>query len=188
MDLGIIIDGILDFTKLLLLLSIVCFIGYKLLSPVREKIAEKFSLSWIKSSVVLNFIVSFVLILFVYLYFIYVGASIAPVRSPDLEYDLFENIQLIFFGVGRIFLAAVIISLFALFFELIASLFMENKNVKENRKNKVKTSWSKQFLGVLVACAICLLIFLFLFDWFAFGMFLFIFYGSVNPLPVFFLL
>jgi len=44
MDLGIILDGILDFTKLVLIFSVVAFIAYKIFSPLREKIAEKFYL------------------------------------------------------------------------------------------------------------------------------------------------
>jgi len=181
MDIGLILSGIVSFSKLLLLVSIVSFIGYKLFAPVREKIAEKYSLSWMKSCFVFNFLFSFIILLLIYVYFMIIGASIAPVRDPEIEYDLFENILLILIACVRVFVISVILALTLLFFELVASLFM---TVKETRKSKKKSSWIKQFIGVLIASIVFLFLLLFLFSWVPLGLFVFLFYGSLQALPM----
>jgi len=181
MDIGLILSGIVSFSKLLILVSIISFIGYKLFAPVRERIAEKYSLSWMKSCFAFNFLFSFAVLLIGYIYFMLIGASIAPIRDPEIEYTLIENILLVLIACIRIFVASIILSLILLFFELVASLFM---TVKETRKSKKKASWVKQFIGVLIASIVFLFLFIFIFNWVPLGLFVFIFYGSLQGLPM----
>ncbi len=180
-----IIPTIVDFVKLLLLVTIVSFILYKIFSPVREWIEKKYYFSWIKSVLILNFVSIFLFLLLFYLYFAFVGFTTAPVRDPSMEMDLFENLFRLAISAGRILIASIILSMFLLFFELIASLFMKGKEVKSSKKSKNSSNnWVSQLIGVIVASAIFLVLILFVFDWAIMGLFIFIFYGSVNSLPL----
>jgi len=181
MDLSIVIATVFDFVKLLLVFAIVSFIAYKLFSPVREKIAQKYSLSWAKSVLLLNFVIIFLIIILTYLFFMYVGISAAPLRDPDLDFNFVETIVLFLSAVPRLFVAGVILALLLFFFELLASFFMTKKEIK---KGKEKNSWLKQFVGICVSCAVCLVLVLFVFDWLPLGLVLFIFYGTVKALPL----
>jgi len=189
MDLSIIVSTIVGFIKLLLLVGVVSFVLYKIFSPVRKWIEEKYNLTWIKSAIILNFVAIFLFILLFYLYFAYIGFSSAPARDPDLEFNLFENLGRIAISAGRILIVAVILSAFLLFFELVASMFMGKKGakvqeVKSSKKSKSSSNWIAEFIGIIVASALFLILILFVFDWAIFGLFIFIFYGSVSSLPL----
>ena len=184
MDLSIIVSTIVDFVKLLLLVSIGSFVLYKVFSPARKWIEEKYSLSWLKSALALNFVAIFLFILIFYFYFVFLGFSVAPIRDPALDLTLSENLFRIAVSVARIFVASLILSIFLLFFELVASLFMKGKEIKSQKKQKEGNNWVNQFIGVLVASALFLVLILFVFDWAIVGLFIFIFYGSVSSLPL----
>jgi len=180
-----IIPTIVDFVKLLLLVTIVSFILYKIFSPVREWIEKKYYFSWIKSVLILNFVSIFLFLLIFYFYFVFVGFTTAPIRDPSMEMDLFENLVRMLISAFRILVVSVILSMFLLFFELVASLFMKSKEVKSSKKSKtIQNNWVSQLVGVIIASAIFLVLILFVFDWAIMGLFIFIFYGSVNPLPL----
>jgi hypothetical protein len=189
MDLFMIFGTVFDFAKLLFLLSILSFICYKLFAPLREKLADKYSLSWIKSCLVFNIIFIFVLLLFIYLFFVLTGWLNAPIRDPEMEYTLVDDLLMILIASLRIAVTSIILGLFLLFFELVASLFMESKESKASRRAKnTKNNWVKQFTGIVISSALFLVLFLFVFNWAFFGIFLFVFYGYVNPLPLFLLI
>jgi len=167
-----------DFLILLIPLAIVAFISSKLLSKLREKIEDKFKLGWMKSIFITNFAVIFIIIFLAFIYFIIIGAMSAQFRTPELEYDIFENLLLVGLGVVRIVITTLILSLFLLFFELVDSLIVELLDKKE---------WSsivKEFVAVLIVCFIFLILFLFLFSWAAFGLFIYVFYGGVSSGPL----
>jgi len=167
-----------DFLVLLVPLTIIAFIGSKLLSKLREKIEDKFKLGWMKSIFITNFSLIFIIIFLVFIYFIIIGAVSAQFRTPELEYDLIENLLFIGMGAIRIAITALILSLFLLFFELIHSLIVELLEKKE---------WSitvKEFVATLIVCFIFLILFLFLFSWAAFGLFIYVFYGGVSSGPL----
>ncbi len=170
--------ALVDLLILLVPLSFVCFILYKLLSPLREKIAEKYGLSWIKSCIVFNFSISFIVILLFYLYFFFLGAALAQPQDPELETTFIENILLIVYDSVRIIVASIIIALFLLFFEFVASMGID---LQEKKKY---APIFKQFLGVAVACAVFLLLMLFVFDWVPLGLFIYVMYGSIQPIPL----
>jgi hypothetical protein len=178
MDIGIVVSTLFDFLKLLILASIVFFIVYKIFSPVRQNLAEKYSLSWVKSCLLLNFSVSFVLIFLLFLHFMFIGFFNAPFRDPAIEFDVFENILLVLLAVPRMLITAIITSGFLLFFELLASMFM---------KSEKKGTIFGEFKGIIVSSAVFIILFLFVFDWAALGLFIFVFYGYIKPLPLIFL-
>jgi hypothetical protein len=103
----------------------------------------------------------------------------APLRDPETEYNLFENVSLVLIAMPRIIISSIILSFLFFFFELIASLFMG----KEESKRKSR-GWVKEFIGIVVSSLLFLLIFLFVFQWVPLGMFIYIFYGSVKALPL----
>ncbi|MFA6319587.1 MAG: hypothetical protein WCX66_01540 [archaeon] len=178
MDLSIIIGTLIDLLKLLVVFSIIGFVLYKIFSPLREKIAEKYSLSWSKSCILLNFSVFFVLILLVFIMFMILGYLDAPLRDPETEYTFFENVMLVLIAVPRILISSIILSLLAFFFELVASFFMG-----EVRRNK-KRDWVSEVKGIMVSTFLFLILFLFVFNWVPLGLFIYIFYGSIKALPL----
>ena len=170
--------GVFDFVKFLVLLTIVSFVLYKLLTPLKDKLVKRFSLNWIKSSLAMNFISIFVVLFIFYLYFIFVGVALAVPQGEGLDFDLWENILLVLIGTVRIIVATIILSLVLLFFEFVASITISYQDKKKYSKT------IKEFIGVLVACAIFLILFLFVFNWVALGLFIYIFYGGVSSLPL----
>lgn len=111
-----------------------------------------------------------------------IGYLDAPLRDPETEYNLVENIVLVLVAMPRIVIASIILSFLFFFFELVASLFMG----KEAAKNKSR-GWAKEFFGIIVSALLFLLIFLFVFNWVPLGLFIYIFFGSVKALPLMFL-
>ena len=167
-----------DFLILLIPLAIVSFIGSKILSRLREKIEDKLKLDWLKSIFITNFVIIFICIFLAFIYFIFLGAALSEYRAPEIEYDIFENLILVGMGAVRIAIATLILSLFLLFFEFVSSFTTDLLEKKE---------WpmiSKEFIGVLVACLIFLILFLFIFSWAAIGLFVYIFYGGVSSAPL----
>jgi hypothetical protein len=178
MDIFSLLLSVWDFAVLWIPLAFISFIIAKLLLPLRKKIEEKFNFNWLKSTFLTNFIVIFIIIFLFYIYFILLGALTAPARTPELEYDFIENILMILIAVVRIGIATVMLSFFILFFEFIASL------VTDALKKKDWHNVVKEFVGVLIAAFVFLVLFLFIFNWAAFGLFVYIFYGGVSPLPL----
>jgi hypothetical protein len=167
-----------DFLVLLIPLSIIAFIGSKLLSKLRVKIEERFNLDWLKSIFITNFVIIFVAIFLIYIYFILIGVVTAEFRTVELEYNIFENLILLGMGGIRILITTLILSLFLLFFEFVFSIVVDLLEEKE---------WSitvKEFIAVLVTALIFLILFLFLFSWAAFGLFIYVFYGGVSSGPL----
>ena len=170
---------ILELVKLLLITSIAGFILFKLFSPLRKWIETKYSLSWSKSCLILNFSSFFIFITAVFIFFMILGYLDAPLRDPETEYTIFENVTLVLIAMPRIIISSIIFSFLLFFFELVASLFMG----KEESKRKSR-GWVKEFIGIVVSSLLFLLIFLFVFQWVPIGMFIYIFYGSVKALPL----
>ena len=175
MDPGFVLSALVDFVKYLLILSVIFFILYKLLSPLREKLADKYDMSWIRSAATFNLIVVFVCFLVFYLYFIVVGALAAPPIDPDIQFNLVEETFVILLGVVRVAVASVILAMGLLFFEFVASL------VIDMQKKKKYSPLLKQFVGVLVAVLVFLLLFIFLFSWVPVGIYVYVFYGGIPP-------
>jgi membrane protein insertase Oxa1/YidC/SpoIIIJ len=116
-----------------------------------------------------------------YIFFMLVGITSAPEIDPELSYNVVDYAYQIFFALPRIFIATLIVSLLLLFFEFLGSFFLANE---EEKRGKGKSSpWISQFVGIAFTCAIFLLLFLFVFNWVPFGLFLYIFYGTISPLP-----
>ncbi len=182
MDLTIIFETLFDLIKLLILASVAGFVLFKIFSPARKWLEEKYSLSWSKSCLILNFSTFFIFLIVVFIYFMLIGYLDAPLRDPETEYNLVENIVLVLVAMPRIVIASIILSFLFFFFELVASLFMG----KEAAKNKSR-GWAKEFFGIIVSALLFLLIFLFVFNWVPLGLFIYIFFGSVKALPLMFL-
>ncbi len=178
MDLFLLLWGLIDFLKLLIPMAFIALILFKLLFPLREKIREKYSLSWIKSTLAFNFIVCFVPIVLIYIYFDFLGGALTKVIDPEITYDFFESITIFLISAVRIVIASVILALVLLFFEFVSSLVISMQEKKDY------PLIAKEFIGILVSSAIFLLLFLFVFDWAALGLFFYIFYGGIRPLPL----
>lgn len=179
MDLSIIFGSIFDLVKLLLLTSVLGFILFKIFSPLRKKVEEKYSLSWTKSCLVVNFSVFFILILAVFVYFMIIGYVSAPLRDPEIEYNIFENVMLVLIAVPRMLIASITLSFLFLFFELVASMFMGKSD-----KKSASVGWGKEFFGIAVSSLLFLILFLFVFQWVPLGLFIYIFFGSTKALPL----
>jgi hypothetical protein len=85
----------------------------------------------------------------------------------------------IIFDAVRVFIASFIIALIFLLVEFISS------SAISYQKEKKYSELAKQFIGILFGVAIILIIGLLFFDWVPLGLFVYIFYGGVNPVPVF---
>lgn len=179
MDLSIIFGSIFDLVKLLLLASIIGFILFKIFSPLRKKLEEKYSLSWIKSCLAINFSAFFILIFIAFVYFMLIGYLDAPLRDPETEYTIFENVMLVLIAVPRMIIASVILSFLFLFFELVASMFMG-----EVSKKKSSRGWGKEFFGISISSLLFILLLLFVFQWVPLGLFIYVFFGSTKALPL----
>jgi len=191
MDIMEILLAIIDFLKMAIPLTILLFILYKVFSPVKDWFTEKYDFSWMKSVVLLNFIIVFVALLVFYLYFVVTGALGASPIDPDLQYNLGENALMILIGVVRVLISAVILTLVLLFFEFIASLVMDSNIIKSNGKNRKSrkqgpqgASLVMQVFGIFVSVVVFLVLFLFLFSWVPLGLVVFIFYGGVKEIPL----
>ena len=95
MDLWIIGGTVVDFLMLLVPLAIISFVLYKIFSPIRKSFAERFDFSWFKSSAILNYIAVFVVLLAIYFIFVLIGYFAAPIRDPELEFDLVQNASMV---------------------------------------------------------------------------------------------
>jgi hypothetical protein len=153
------IFGVIDFLKFLLPLAIIMFVVYKLFFPLKEKISDRFEFSWVKSCLLLNLIIIFILLFAFYAYFAFVGASLALPTEVELQHDFVETIALIGFAIVRILIVSIIFSLALLFFEFFASF------VITLQKEKDYSEILKEFIGVLCSSALFLFLFLFVFNW-----------------------
>lgn len=188
MDIGEILLGILSFVKLWVPFAIICFVLYKIFSPLRKKLADDHNLSWIRSSLLLNFVIFFVLLLVVFLYFFAIGAFASPNRGPELDYTVAENALILLFGVGRIIVASVILAIVLLFFEMLNSFITEANLLgpKSSSRKPKEPELLSQLVAVFITSAIFLVLLLFLFDWAILGLFVFVYYGQVTPTPLLF--
>jgi len=181
MELEAILPTIIEFIRLLLIVFVFSFIIYKIFSPIRQRIAEKWNLSWMKSALLLNFISMLVLLFAAYILFMWLGSIDAIPRDPGLDYDILDNVLLLLVSSGRIIVAAILLSFILMFFEMIGSFFMSSK--EKGRAKKESNPLISQAKGLVVMSAIFILLLLFVFDWVPLGLFIYIFYGSINPLP-----
>lgn len=81
----------------------------------------------------------------------------------------------------RILVASLIATFLLLFFELVASFFIDSQ------LEKGRSKLFSEFFGVVIACAVALILFLFVFNWAILGFFVYVFYGSISSLPVLFI-
>lgn len=170
--------GVIEFLKLLIPLTIFIFVLTKIISPVRDKLKEKYSLSWLKSTVLINFLIIFSIILIIYLYFFMIGFSLAVPQGESISYTAFENLLMVGLGLIRIFIASVILALTLLFFEVFSGI--------ASTIQKEKSEFVQELTGVTISIALFLILFLFFFNWVPLGLVVFIFYGSINELPLLF--
>jgi hypothetical protein len=173
---------IFDFLKFLIITSIIAFVVFKIFSPLREKLVEKYDLTWIKSTLLINIVSIVALITFVYLYFVFLGFSLAVPQQTEIEYTMFE--YLLMFGIAfiRILVASIILALALLFFEFLTSILI---SLQEKTKRGELT---KQAIAIIISSAVFLFLVLFVFNWVPLGLFIYIFYGSVNNAPLLMLL
>jgi hypothetical protein len=177
----LILSTVIDFSFLLFISSIVIFFVYKLFSGIRRKIAEKYDLSWTKSVLVVNFVSVFLFLFLVFVYFYFLGGSMAKPIDPEIQYNIIDDLVVILFASVRIIVASLITTFLLLFFELTASFFMDMQI------EKGKSKLFSEFFGIVITCAIALVLFLFIFNWAILGFFIYVFYGSIAPLPVLFI-
>lgn len=170
--------GLIDFIILLIPLIIVSFVLYKMLSPLRIWLAEKYSLSWTKSCLLLNFFLFFVFFVLVFIYYYFLGSAMALPIDPEVKFNLIDDLVVIIIASVRIIVASMILSLIFYFFELLSSFVMDAT------QRKGKSSFTSQIIGVSVSACIFLVLVLFVFNWALLGLFIYIFYGGVNPLPL----
>jgi hypothetical protein len=178
MDLSIIFSTILDFLKLYLPLVIIVFVLYKIFSKVRVHIENKYSMSWTKSCLVMNFLIFFLGFLIIYLYYFFLGAALAVPADPEINYNIIDNLVVILFASVRMIVAAIILALMLYFFELVGSFVIDVQKLSQ-RKLIVK-----QFIGVAISSAIFLILILFVFNWVPLGIIIYVFYGGIKPLPL----
>lgn len=170
--------SIINFLILLIPLTIISFVIYKLLNPWKEKLIDEKNLSWFKSVFVINFISSFIVIFLIYMYFYFIGIIGAGIIDSELAPTLFEHILFILNDVIRIIIAAIIISLTLVVFEFLAGLGID---LQEERDY---SDTIKELLGIAVSLTVFLLLFLFVFDFAFLGLFIYIFFGGVSSPPL----
>ena len=174
--LSTILFSIFDFAKLLVPLSIIMFVIYKLFSPLRDKLDDRFELSWLKSVLALNLITTFVVLFGIYLYFFFLGGVLAT--PMEFGYDIFEQLLMILVALVRIIIVTIILSFLLLFFEFVSSFVVESLGKKEYSIN------TKEFIGIFVSSIIFLILLLFFFSWVPLGIFVYIFYGFLEEMPL----
>ncbi len=172
------IQFVLDFLVLLIPLTIICFALYKVLSKAREHLVEQYELSWTRSCLALNFIMFFAIFFITYLYFFFIGASLAVQLDPEVEYTILDNLSVLFFASIRMVVASIILAIGLYFFELVGSFVIDSQ--KKSKRSKIV----KELIGICVSCALFLLLFLLVFNWAALGLFVYVFYGGVKALPL----
>ncbi len=170
--------AIIDFLKFLIPLALVLFVLAKILHPLRIRIEEKYELTWIKSTLVINLSIIFLMIFLTYLYFVFLGFSLANPLDAEMEYTAFEYVLMIGIALIRIVVATIILALVLLFFEFVASI------TTSLLKEKKYSPFVKEFLGVLVATTLFLVLLLFFFNWVPLGLFVYIFYGGISEAPL----
>lgn len=180
-SLELIFSTVMDFLFILLIFSVIVFFIYKFFSGVRKKVAQKYDLSWTKSCLVVNFVSIFLFLFLVFVYFYFLGGIMARPMDPEVQYNIVDDILVILFASVRIIVASLIMTFLLLFFELVTSFFIDQK------LSKGKSKLLSEFYGIVITCAIALILFLFIFNWAILGFFIYIFYGSVNSLPVLFI-
>ncbi|MFA5764031.1 MAG: hypothetical protein WC915_04420 [archaeon] len=171
-----IIFGVFDFIKLLIPIVLISFVALKIGVNLRNKIADKYDLSWVKSALVVNLIFIFIILMSTYLFFMFVGFSLAFPQEAELEYTAFEYVLMVGIALIRILVATIILSLALLFFEFLSSI-----TISMQKKGSV---FVREIISVIVTSAIFLFLFLFFFSWTAVGLFVYIFYGFVQELPL----
>ena len=170
--------AVFDFAKLALFFGVIGLIVYKFFKPLLDKIMYKYELSWVKSVFLLNLVVVFFTVFLVYLYFFYYGLMNAGAFDVDLQPNLIDIFLAILVDAVRIFVASVIIALIVLLTEFLSSLGIAYQ------KKKKYSATIKQFIGIVFGVSIILILGLFFFDWVPLGLFVYVFYGGVNALPV----
>lgn len=178
MGIELIFTAVLDFVKLTLLFGIIALVIYKIFTPILDKIMDKYELSWVKAIFLLNLVVTFAAIMFLYLYFYYYGMINAAPLDADLQLDLFERILIIGVDAIRVFIGAFILAMIILFMEFVSSMA-----ISYQKKYKY-SELIKQFAGILFGVAVMAVLLLFFFDWVPLGLFVYIFYGGLSDPPL----
>ena len=178
MGIELIFTAVLDFVKLTLLFGIIALIIYKIFTPILDKIMDKYELSWVKAIFLLNLVVTFAAIMFLYLYFYYYGLINAAPLDVDLQLDLFERIAIIGMDAIRVFIGAFILAMVLLFMEFVSSMAIAYQKKYEY------SELIKQFVGILFGVAVMAILLLFFFDWVPLGLFVYIFYGGLSDPPL----
>ncbi len=178
MGIELIFTAVLDFVKLTLLFGIIALIIYKIFTPILGKIMDKYELSWVKAIFLLNLVVTFAAIMFLYLYFYYYGLINAAPLDVDLQLDLFERIAIIGMDAIRVFIGAFILAMVLLFMEFVSSMAIAYQKKYEY------SELIKQFVGILFGVAVMAILLLFFFDWVPLGLFVYIFYGGLSDPPL----
>lgn len=179
--LDLIISALINFFIVLVPFFIISFFIYKFFSIIRKKLVDKYDLSWTKSCLLVNFVSIFIFLLIVFVYFYFLGGVLAKPIDPEVQYNLIDDIIIILFASVRIIVASLIATFVLFFFEIFASFFMDSQ-IK-----KGKSKLFSEFFGITIACALALVLVLFIFNWVLLGFFIYVFYGSINPIPVLFI-
>ena len=177
----LVFSTIIDFAFLLIVFSIITFFVYKFFSWVRKTVAEKYDLTWMKSVLVVNFVSVFLFLLLVFAYYYFLGGLLAKPIDPEVQYNIVDDLVVFLFASVRILVASLIATFLLLFFELVASFFIDSQ------LEKGRSKLFSEFFGVVIACAVALILFLFVFNWAILGFFVYVFYGSISSLPVLFI-
>jgi hypothetical protein len=173
-----ILFGIVDFIFLLVPLVIIFFILYKIFSPVKNWLMEKYDLSWTKSCLVINFVLISAIFIFAFIYYYVLGSMLALPIDPQVQFTPIDDFVVIVIASVRALVVSIILSFSLYFFELLSSFVMD-ATTKKKRSPLVS-----QTIGITVSVALFLLLLLFVFSWAPLGIFVYVFYGGINPLPL----
>jgi hypothetical protein len=170
--------SIIDFLIYLIPLTIISFVAIKLLSPIKERLMKKRKLSWIKSCLLINFVISFLCLFVMYAYFVLLGGALAQPMDVALALNAGEQILLTLGDMARIAVASIILALALLFFEFLTGFVTDLQEDKDYSKT------IKQVIAVLVSSALFLILLFFFFSWAPLGLFVYVFYGGIKPIPI----
>ncbi|MBT4192616.1 MAG: hypothetical protein HOE11_04875 [Candidatus Diapherotrites archaeon] len=170
--------AIIDFLIYLIPLTIISFAAFKLLSPIKEKLMKKYKLGWIKTCLLINFVISFLCLFAMYAYFVLLGGALAQPMDVALALTLGEQFLLTLGDLARVVIASVILALALLFFEFLTGFVTDLQEDKEYSKT------IKQIIAVLISAVLFLLLLFFFFSWAPLGLVVYVFYGGIKPIPI----
>jgi hypothetical protein len=175
---SLVVGSIYNILIVLVPLTVIFFIVYKIVNPYKERLIEERELSWLRAAFLINFVISFVLIFIIYMYFYFIGIIGSGIVDVELTPTLFEHVSFILFDAVRIVISSIIISLTAIVFEFIAGFAVDIQEEKEYSKT------IKEIIGIMISLLVFLVLFLFIFNFAFLGMFIYIFFGGVSSPPL----